>query len=200
MTYKQQIYREFACIGVYLCYNVTHGQGKKGFPPISEKVIDMTNVTTQTPVANLSQARNNVVKIAGKTGEVIKAYAVAMRQAFDLVDNQGNVTTAWFDLKGKLKAGVNDERKAFKAAMDAAGYSTAVADVYWQRVKEASGYVTAGNKVKGGPVDIDAKTMAELKTIINRILNAEDISTAQQSSKVKGLLIEAFEIMGGKLE
>jgi hypothetical protein len=161
----------------------------------------MTNVTKNTPVANLSAARGNVVKAAGKTGEVIAAYAVAMRQAFDLTDNQGNVTTPWFELKGKLKAGVNDERKAFKAAMEAAGFGSATADVYWQRVKEASGYKTAGQRVQGAQ-SVDDKTMTELKTIINRIFKAEEASdsSADKSSKVKGLLMEAFEIMGGDID
>lgn len=152
-------------------------------------------------VANLAECRGAVVKAAGKTGEVIKAYAVAMCQAFDLVDNQGAVTSKWFELKGKLKAGVNDERKAFKAAMESAGFSNATADVYWQRVKEASGYQTAGTRVQGAS-SVDEKTLAELKTIINRIFKAEESgdSTADKSSQIKGLLMDAYAELGGDVD
>lgn len=155
------------------------------------------NITTPAnPVADLSKARGNVVKAAGKTGEVIQAYAVAMCQAFNLVDNQGNVTTPWFDLKGKLKAGVNDERKAFKAAFAEAGTESASADVYWQRVKVASGYQTVSMRVKGTET-IEAKTLADLKTIINRIFKAEENGEESQASEVKGLLMDAYEQLGG---
>lgn len=160
------------------------------------------NITTpKNPVANLSNARGNVVKAAGKTGEVISAYAVAMCQAFDLVDNQGEVTTKWFDLKGALKSGVNDERKAFKGAMESAGFESATADVYWQRVKVASGYQTASMRVQGAP-NIDEKTLADLKTIINRIFKAEENSdsTAAKSSKAKGALMDAYKAMGGDVD
>lgn len=158
---------------------------------------DSINITTPSnAVADLSKARGNVVKAAGKTGEVISAYAVAMCQAFDLRDNQGEVTTHWYDLKGKLKTGVNDERKAFKAAMESAGFENATADVYWQRVKVASGYQTAGQRVKGNET-LEAKTVADLKTIINRIFKAEENGEESKASEVKGLLMDAFEQLGG---
>lgn len=165
------------------------------------QVAEAINVTSPEAVANLTKCRENVIKIAGKTGEVIKAYSAAMSQAFNLVDNEGNVTTPWYDLKGKLKKGVNDEAKLFKAEMEKAGFSKGTIGVYWQRVKEESGYVTAGQRVQGAS-DVDSKTMAELKTIINRIFKAEETSdmSAEGSSKVKGLLIEAFEILGGDVD
>jgi len=77
--------------------------------------------------------------------------------------------------------------------MEEAGYSEGTINVYWQRVKEASGYVTSGNRVKGS-VDIDAKTLAELTTMLNRIFNDE---TESKSQDVKGLLMQAFEVLGG---
>ena len=66
-------------------------------------------------------------------------------------------------------------------------------------MKEASGYVTAGNKASANTT-IDAKTMTELKTILNRILNAEDEEGCEKSNEVKGLLMEAFEGMGGDVD
>jgi len=146
-------------------------------------------------VVNLDTTRKALVKGIGKIGELIGSYSTGISQAFDLVDNEGNVTTKWFDLQGALRKGVKVERDNFKADMEAAGYSKATTDVYWQRVKEASGYQTAGNKAKG-EMDIDAKTLAELKTILNRIFNDEGESVAQT---VKPLLMSAFEQLGGDI-
>lgn len=164
----------------------------------------MTNAVISPIVAkvqNLSETRTDLVKAAKKTGQVLGAYGAAMCQAFDLVDNQGNVTTKWYELKGKLKAGVNDERALFVAAMTSEGFGKGTIDVYWQRVKEASGYQTAGNKVQGEP-NIDDKTMADLKTIINRIFKAEEKSdsTCNKSSEVKGQLMDIFAELGGDVD
>jgi len=150
-------------------------------------------------VVNLVECREALVKGIGKIGALISGYAMALDQGFDLVDNDGNVTTKWFDLKGALKKGIKGERDAFKADMAAAGYSKATTDVYWQRVKEASGYVTAGNRVKG-TTDIDSKTMAELKTMINRIFKAEEEGTDCHASEYKGALMEVFEGLGGDVD
>ena len=168
-----------------------------------EKVIKMENtqVSVVAPsvtvaVANLSESRTKLVQGIGKVGELIKGYSVALCQAFDLTDNQGNVTTPWFELKGKLKAGVKAERANFVTDMTNAGYSKPTIDVNWQRVKEASGYVTAGNRVKGS-MDVDAKTLAELKTMINRIFKAEEEGTSCEASEIKGLLMDAYASLGG---
>jgi hypothetical protein len=42
--------------------------------------------------------------------------------------------------------------------------------------------------------------MTELKTILNRILNAEDEEGCELSNEVKPLLMEAFEMMGGDVD
>ena len=144
-------------------------------------------------IVNLTECREALVKGIGKVGALISGYAMALDQGFDLVDNTGSVTTKWFDLKGALRKGIKAERALFVADMEAAGYSEGTINVYWQRVKEASGYVTAGNRVKG-VTDIDAKTLAELTTMLNRIFNDETESKAQD---VKPYLMQAFEILGG---
>ena len=110
-------------------------------------------------VANLTESRTQLVKGIGKIGALIQGYAGALCQAFNLVDNQGEVTTPWFELKGKLKAGVKGERANFANDMTQAGYAKSTIDVYWQRVKEASGYVTAGNRVSAGATDVDANAL-----------------------------------------
>jgi len=152
------------------------------------------------PVVPLYELRNDLVKSAKKTGQVLKAYATGLCSAFDLVDNEGNITSKWYELKGKLKTGVNDERKLFVQAFKDEGFGEATINVYWQRVKEASGYETAGNKVSGGSTDIDAKTLAELKTIINRIFKAEEAGTDCKASEVKGELMTAYAILGGNID
>ena len=152
------------------------------------------------PVIPLYELRTDLVKSAKKTGQVLKAYANGLCSAFDLIDNEGNTTSKWYELKGKLKSGVNDERKLFVEAFKAEGFGEATITVYWQRVKEASGYETAGNKVSGGSSDVDAKTLAELKTLSNRIFKAEEAGTECKASEVKGELMTAYAILGGDID
>jgi hypothetical protein len=162
--------------------------------------ITLTQVAQATSVVTLSELRTDLVKSAKKTGQVLKAYAEGLNSSFDLIDNEGNVTSKWYELKGKLKAGVNDERKLFVDAFKGEGFGDATINVYWQRVKEAAGYETAGNKVSGGAQDVDAKTLAELKTLINRIFKAEEAGTDCKASDVKGELMTAYSILGGNID
>lgn len=169
-------------------------------------------VTAITPVADvatpskaildLSKAREGYVKGIKKTGDVLKTYAEAMCQAFNLRDNEGKVTTPWYELKGKLAKGIQDERKAFVSALEASGFTKATAYVYWGRVAEASGKQKGTNtSVSGGTVDIDAKTLAELATIINRIFKHEETEGVDDTlaSKAKRHLMDAYGILGGDL-
>jgi len=161
-----------------------------------EKVRKMENTVIMAAghVVNLDAARGAFIGGLVKTGEVLKTYAEGMNQAFDLRDNEGNVTTKWYDLKGKLKAGVNDERAKFVADMKAAGYEQGTIDVYWQRVKEAAGRTKTKNRVTGGN-SVDDSNIRDLKTILNRIDNATEES-APLSHKVVALLVEAADLMG----
>jgi len=138
-----------------------------------------------------TEARQGFVKGIVKTGALIKTYAATLNR--DLSTS----VTPWYELKGKLKGDVNTERAAFVAEMTSAGFNKGTIDVYWQRVKEASGRVKVDNKVSGGAIDVDAKTLAELKTMINRIFKAEEEGGECTASQVKGMLMEAFAIMGG---
>jgi hypothetical protein len=162
----------------------------------------MENVTVVSPsvaVANLTESRTQLVKGLGKIGELIKGYSVALCQAFNLTDNNGDITTPWYELKGKLKAGISGERANFVKDMTEAGYAKGTIDVNWQRVKEASGYVTAGNRVKGA-TDTDSKTVAELKTMINRIFKAEESGEDCKASEYKGQLMDIFSFLGGDVD
>jgi len=156
--------------------------------------IQLTQVSQAAQViVNLDKARAAMVNGVSKIGEVIQGYADGISQAFDLVDNAGNVTTKWYDLQGALNKPVKAERKLFVDAMEKRGYETDTINTYWSRVKKAAGYQTAGNKASA-TADTDAKTLAELKTMLNRIFNDDTDCKAQQ---VKGLLIDAFVQMGG---
>lgn len=160
----------------------------------NQVVVTPSFVDMQT---SLDNARNALVKGVVKTGELIGNYAKAMNQAFDKTLENGDLVK-WFDLKGKAKAGVKAEYARFVETLKGADLE-GNKYVYWQRVKEASGYQTTGNKVKASTT-IDAKTLTELKTIINRILNAEDDEGCEKSNEAKATLIEAFEIMGGDVD
>jgi len=151
-------------------------------------------VTIVSPsVINLETARNELVAVAGKTGEVLNAYAKAMCQAFNLTDSTGKVTTPWWELRGKLMKGVKEERAQFAKAMGDK-FDTGTIDVYWGRVKDASGRVKSTNKVTGGS-KVDDENIRTLKTMLNRIDNAE-VETAPLSFKVVHLLLQVADQMG----
>ena len=152
-------------------------------------------------VEALSVTRSNLVLGAKTASNLIKDYAEAMCAMFDVRDENGARVKAWYELKGKAKTGVKAERATFATAMQESGFGTGTTDVYWQRVKEASGYVTAGNRVKG-VVNFDEKTLTELKTIINRIFQAEQDgdSSCDKASEVKGSLMDIYEELGGNVD
>ena len=143
------------------------------------------------------QARKGVVKVARSTGEVIKNYADAL-SFFDQVADNGDITK-WYELKGKAKQGIKAERQAFVQEMTEAGYGKGTIDVYWQRIKEASGYQTTGNRVKGA-MSTDDRNQADLKTILNRIFKAEESGEDCVSSDFKGQLMDIFEALGGDVD
>jgi hypothetical protein len=160
----------------------------------------MTNVITSTAPAIdtgiVAAARRKLVTAAKGTGTVIQGYADALCMAYNVsaLDN-GQLITPWYELVGKDKKGIKAERAAFVEAMTEAGFNKGTVDVYWQRVKEASGYVPKG-RVTGG-TDVDSKTMAELKTMINRILKSEEEGQDCNASMFKANLMDVFEGMGG---
>lgn len=159
-----------------------------------ENTIQLTQVSQAVQViVNLDKVRAAMVNGVSKIGEVIQGYADGISQAFDLVDNDGNVTTKWYDLQGVLNKPVKAERKLFVDAMEKRGYDIPTINTYWSRVKKAAGHSPTGNKVTAS-ADVDAKTLSELKTILNRIFNDDTDSKSQQ---VKGILIDAFVQMGG---
>ena len=161
---------------------------------------DKTIITTQPAIDSgiVAAARRKLVKAAKGTGEVIQGYADALCMAYNARSIEGTITP-WFELKGKDKKGIKAERDLFVADMTEAGFAKGTVDVYWQRVKEASGYVTAGNRVKGAS-DTDSKTLDGLKTIINRIFKAEEAGEEFKASEHKRGLMDIYEALGGEVD
>jgi hypothetical protein len=145
-----------------------------------------------------------LVEGVSKTGDLIQGYADVLCQVFDRKDANGNTLEKWFNLVGADKKGIKVRRASFVQRMIARGYvkpdgkPSATVDTYWQRVKEASGYVPKG-RVTGG-TDVDSKTVTELKTIINRIFKAEEDGQDPLASQFKGQLMEVFEGLGGDVD
>lgn len=159
----------------------------------------VTPVAHVAPVVSLDALRGALVEGVAKTGDLIRDYAQGMNQAFNLVDNQGKVTTPWYDLKGKLAAPVKAERTKFVEAFTARGMEKATIDVYWQRVKVAAGKVYTQNRVAGGS-DPEALNLADLKTLINRIFKMEEDGVDSEWSDEKAVLMDVFGRMGGDVE
>lgn len=150
--------------------------------------------------SKLVEKRHALVKSAKEGSVKISDYANMMCATFNLVAENGELVKPWYELKGKERSGVKAEHEAFKTEMGNAGFERGTVDVYWQRVKVASGYQTSGMRAKANQ-GIDEVNQKELKTIINRIFKAdEEGKECELSNQVKGLLIEAFEGLGGDVD
>jgi hypothetical protein len=175
----------------------------------------MSNVITvgEFDSSILDNARAALVGEVTKTGDLIASYAKVLCEVFNRKDTEGKTIAAWFDLKGKDAKGIKEERAKFVNAMmdkspkfiksitpDASGNlkrkPTATVDTYWARVKEASGYVPSGRI--SGANDVDAKTAAELKTMINRILKSESDGEDCHASTIRETLEGAYFVLVGE--
>jgi hypothetical protein len=163
------------------------------------------NVTTPAIInsmSDLDQARISVKASASSTGEKIATYARMMDKYFDLRDNDGNITTKWYERKGKLGVDVKAENTKFKALFpecakgekpnkEIGEFSYGTADNYWMRAKIESGYETpAMRAAKGNTKTETIVTMCrkELATMLNRINKA-------RADKPEGLdlMLEVYE-------
>jgi hypothetical protein len=154
--------------------------------------------TTAIDAGIVASARRNLVSAARGTGEVLQGYADALCLSFNVrALETGAMLTPWYELRGKDAKGIKAERALFVTAMEEAGFNDGTIKVYWQRVKEASGYVTAGNRVKGAS-DTDGKTATEMKTIINRILKAEEDGEDCHASTILETLKNAYIVLTGE--
>jgi hypothetical protein len=171
----------------------------------------MTNVIQSQAIDTgiLSIAREALVEGVTKTGAVIDNYSSAIASVFDRKDTNGKVIAKWYDLEGKEKKGIVAEKALFANTLmdrdakfiksidvDGKRTPTATVDTYWQRVKIASGYVPKG-KLKGAN-DVDAKTATELKTMINRILGAEEAGQECHASTILDNLKNNYFVLTGE--
>ena len=171
----------------------------------------MTNVIQSQAIDTgiLSIAREALVEGVTKTGAVIDNYSSAIASVFDRKDTNGKVIAKWYDLEGKEKKGIIAEKALFANTLmdrdakfiksidvDGKRTPTATVDTYWQRVKIASGYVPKG-KLKGAN-DVDAKTATELKTMINRILGAEEAGQECHASTILDNLKNNYFVLTGE--
>lgn len=162
----------------------------------------------------LEITRNALVEGVTKTGVVIENYSSAIASVFDRKDTEGRIIAKWYDLDGKEAKGIKAERALFantlmdrdpkfikeiKTNVDGTSVRvpTATVDTYWQRVKIASGYVPKG-KLKGSN-DVDAKTASELKTIINRIIGAEEAGQDCHASTILENLKNSYFVLTGEV-
>jgi hypothetical protein len=157
----------------------------------------------------LAITRNALVEGVTKTGVVIDNYSNAIASVFDRKDTNGNVIAKWYALEGKEKKGIVAEKALFANTLmdrdakfiksidiDGKRTPTATVDTYWQRVKIASGYVPKG-KLKGSN-DVDTKTATELKTMINRILKAEEDGQECHASVILENLKNSYFVLTGE--
>jgi hypothetical protein len=172
----------------------------------------MTNVIQSSPAIDtgiLSIAREALVEGVTKTGAVIVNYSNAIASVFDRKDTNGNVIAKWYELDGKDAKGIKAERALFANTLmdrdpkfiketkpDGTRVATPTVDTYWQRVKIASGYVPKG-KLKGSN-DVDAKTATELKTMINRIIGAEEAGQDCHASMILENLKNSYFVLTGE--
>ena len=157
--------------------------------------LNVVAIAPATRAPMVSKARKGLVSFLktkdAKVGEFLKGYADALCAAFNTEH------TPWFELKGKLGKEVKAERAEFVVDMKAAGYEQGTIDVYWGRVKDASGRIKAPAGKVTATKDVDAEVMKGLATILNKIYAAEDADADCKASKFKKQLLEAFTALGG---
>lgn len=110
----------------------------------------------------------------------------------------------WVYLVGKEANMVREERKMFDRAMGMIDGQQnlklkAKCNTYWRRIRIEAGYVKSGSA--STTLTIDQKTLAELKTMLNRIVNCEsEEDMCPLASDAKSLLMEAFIVLGGDID
>jgi hypothetical protein len=140
----------------------------------------------------LDKVLDKWVEIEGKAGKIQADYATQMDATFG---------KGWWSAKGEIGKAVKAAHDRFVERMSTLGKKRANIDQMWKRVKELCGYVTkekatATANATGGDVSIiDAKTIAELKTIYNRFTNATE-DEAPLSYKIKAEFENILDQLG----
>ena len=148
-------------------------------------------------VFNLDAAREGFANAAVSTGDAIKQYAGAMLHHFSVKEmGTGALVTPWYDVVGgALGKGIKAERAKFVELFTARGFDKPTIDVYWSRVKIASGKPKTVTRVQSSGSALDDATLADLKTLINRILKSDEEGALAQ--QYKGALMDVYAGLGG---
>jgi len=165
-----------------------------------ETVVEAVAVVTE-PVVELSEAQLNYKAVEAarsecvtglKSGEgLINTYA----RAISTLHGEG-----WVWLKGAEAKNVKAERALFNLAM---GLISGVenkplrmkCNTYWARIRVEAGYVKEGSDTTE---TIDVKTLKELKTMLNRIVDVTcEEESCPKASLAKTFLMDAYTEMGG---
>ena len=143
-------------------------------------------------ISALDKVLDRWVEIEGKAGKIQAEYATQMDATFG---------KEWYSAKGEIGKAVKAAHTRFVERMSKLDKSRGNIDQMWKRIKELCGYVTkqkaatAANATGGDASVIDAKTIAELKTIYNRFTNATE-DEAPLSYKVKAQFEEILDMLG----
>lgn len=159
--------------------------------------MNVTNTAAHANVVNLDAAREGFANAAASTGEAIKTYANAMLQSFSVKElGTGALVTPWYDVVGgTLGKSIKEERAKFVALFTARGFDKPTIDVYWGRVKTASGKPKTTTRVQSSGSALDDATLADLKTLINRILKSDEEDALAQQYKAD--LMDVYAGLGG---
>jgi len=171
----------------------------------SETIVTATVDTLVTePVVELSEGEKAYKALVTARDEC----ATGLRSGDGLIVTYARAISAicgegWVYLVGAESKTVRAERALFNLAM---GLITGVenkplrakCNTYWSRIRDAAGYVKTDSA--SSALTIDQKTLAELKTMLNRIFNGEANDACPESSDIKHLLIDAFEALGGDMK
>ena len=162
-------------------------------------MLNITNTPAPAPVSTiaLDVARERFASAAVSTGDAIKEYANAMLFHFSVKDlATGALVTPWYDVVGgKLGKDIKAERAEFVKLFLARGFDKPTIDVYWSRVKIASGKPKTVTRVQSSGSALDDATLADLKTLINRILKSDEEGALAQ--EYKGALMDVYAGLGG---
>lgn len=163
----------------------------------------MTNETMVTATVEANEAIERYNALIAARAEC----ASGLRAANGLIVTYARAISAvcgegWVHLVGKESAMVREERKMFDRAMGMVEGTEnkplkAKCNTYWSRIREAAGYAKTDSA--SSELTVDQKTLAELKTMLNRIFNGEASDACPNSSAIKHYLIDAFEALGGDM-
>ena len=163
----------------------------------------MSSETVVTATVEANEAMENYNALVAARAEC----AGGLRKANGLINTYALAISSvcgegWVYLVGKESAIVREERKMFDRAMGMVEGTQnkplkAKCNEYWRRIRIEAGYVKTDSA--GGTSTVDQKTLAELKTMLNRIFEGEVNDECPESSEVKAYLIDAFTTMGGDM-